>query len=363
MLEAMSDFRTGIRIKHWGFLLPLLLCALVPLGWWLAGAWHFLVPAVVYGLIPLLDMLLGEDRSNPAPEEETRLERALFHRFVLYAYVPLHFALLAGGALLIAGGGLRWWETTGLVLSVGTITGGLGITVAHELGHKLSRPDRLLSRLLLASVCYMHFHIEHNKGHHARVATPEDPATARFGESFYRFWPRTVAGSFLSAWRIEARRLARRGLPPWHWRNQVYGCVAAALAFALAALLLAGVAGLAYFLAQSLVAVSLLELVNYIEHYGLRRRRLAPGAYEKVDVRHSWNTSRRLTNFLLFNLQRHSHHHARQHLRYQLLRHYEASPQLPTGYPGMILLALVPPLWRRVMHPRLRGFRARSLAA
>jgi alkane 1-monooxygenase len=245
----------------------------------------------------------------------------------------------------------------GLLLSLGVITGGVGITVAHELGHKRSRLDQMLARVLLISVGYLHFLVEHNRGHHARVATRDDPASARFGETFYRFYPRTVVGSWRSAWDLEAERLHRLGLGFWHPRNQMLWAILGPLLLAAGCFLVAGSLGLILFVGQAIVAFSLLELVNYIEHYGLERRPRGDGFYEKVDIHHSWNASESLTNYLLFNLQRHSHHHAHSITPYQALRHFDESPQLPTGYAGMILLALIPPLWKWVMDPRTRHYR------
>ena len=227
----------------------------------------------------------------------------------------------------------------GLALGTGLVSGGVGIVIAHELGHRHDKVDRFFAYVLLAWVAYMHFFVEHNKGHHAKVATPEDPASARFGEGFWAYFPRSVIGQFRSALHIDRRRTLQ-------------GVGASALiAVALGAAF--GPIAIAFFLLQAFYAILQLELVNYVEHYGLERAEVAPGRFEKVTVRHSWNSSHRLSNLLLFNLQRHSHHHAHQGKRYQVLEHFEESPQLPAGYLAMLPLAMVPPLWRRIMDPRV----------
>ncbi len=246
-------------------------------------------------------------------------------------------------------------DKVALAISIGCV-GGIGINTAHELGHKKESHERWLSKIALAQSFYGHFYIEHNRGHHVRVATPEDPASSRVGESFYRFWPRTVFGSLKSAWRLEKRRYARRGKHPFRIGNDVLNAwlMSVALWGAMVAWLGAGV--LPYLLIQAVVGFSLLEVVNYLEHYGMLRQRVGvPGKerFEKVAPSHSWNSNNIATNVLLYHLQRHSDHHANPTRRYQTLRDFEESPVLPTGYAGMIVLALLPPLWRRVMDPRV----------
>jgi len=343
-----------------GFLLPYLLPPLLIVGVTMGGVWSFLPVLVVFGLVPLADLCLGRDQANPAPEIAEELSKSRFFNVILYAWLPVQFAVLAWAIWQLR---LPMEPLTliGMVLSMGVITGGVGITVAHELGHRHREFERMLARILLISVAYLHFYVEHNRGHHARVATPEDPASARFGEGFYRFYPRTVVGSWRSAWHFEGERLARKQLGFWHPRNQMLWAIAGPVLLAGLAFLIAGLPGLLFFAAQAFVAFSLLELVNYIEHYGLERKPREDGHYQRVDIHHSWNASERLTNFMLFNLQRHSHHHAHSLTPYQSLRHFDDSPQLPTGYAGMILLALIPPLWRRIMDPRAEHYRREVL--
>ncbi len=334
-----------------GFLLPLSLPALVVVGALAGGAGNLLVPLVIFVLVPVADALIGEDRRNPETPMNDR-----FFEIVIHAYVPIQLLLLIWAAISAARFSIP--ELIGLSLSVGIVSGGIGITVAHELGHRRGRGERALAIILLCCVSYVHFLIEHNKGHHARVATPDDPATARFGESFYRFLPRTLAGSLRSAAHIEATRLQREGRATWSLHNRMYLAAAGPLLVLGTMAWLGGMPAAILFVIQSIVAIVLLEAVNYIEHYGLERAPRGDGSYEKVDMTHSWNASFALTNHLLFNLQRHSHHHVHQSLHYQQLHDLRDSPQLPAGYASLVPLAMVPPLWDRVMGPRVRRYRS-----
>jgi alkane 1-monooxygenase len=342
------------RLPALGFALPLLLTATLPAGRAIGGTGAFLTVAVAFGLLPLLDHLVGayEGRSAPATSAYART----WFDGLLYAWVPLQFAVLAYGAAAFADAATPL-EALGIALSTGTLTGGIGIVVAHELGHRLRPLDRALSWALLASTAYAHFQIEHNQGHHARVATPEDPATARAGESLYAFVPRSVVGGFASAAALEAARLRRAGRSVASPHNRMLWAVGSAAAIAAPFGVAFGARGLAFWLLQAVFAVALLEAVNYVEHYGLLRTRTVDGRYERVRPEHSWNSSHRVSNWLLFNLQRHSHHHSQVTVRYEALEHRGDAPQLPTGYPGAILLALVPPLWRHVMDARLQQWR------
>jgi alkane 1-monooxygenase len=344
-------------IRRLGFLFPLALPLLVLAGYRLGGAWNFLTLGWAFVAMPALDVALGPDTAPVLPRDGREAGWARFFDAILYLWVPIQLAMIvwAAAAFVALPDAV---SRVGLAYSVGTITGGVGIVVAHELGHRLRPFERALGCILLASVGYAHFYIEHNKGHHSRVATPEDPATARAGESFWHFLPRTVVGQFASAWHIECARLAALGQGAASPANRMLWVIAAQLATAAALGLVFGAAAVAFFVVQAAVAVTLLEQVNYLEHYGLVRRRRPDGRYETVTPRHSWNSSQRLSNWFLFNLQRHSHHHAQVTRHYQELLHFADAPQLPTGYGSMVLLALVPPLWRRVMDPRLEAWRA-----
>lgn len=336
-----------MTLRAAGYLLPLALPLLALTGALGGGYWNLLVPLVVFGVLPLVDHLVGEDLWNPSLEEESVLAGAAGYRAILALYALAHFALLAfavAHAPTIFGG-----ERLMLAIAVGIVTGGIGITVAHELGHKRGAWEQTTAWWLLASAGYAHFRIEHNKGHHARVATPEDPATARLGESFWWFLPRTLWGGLASAWEFDRGGVLR-------------GLASTAALFGLG-WWAGGEAALGVLGVQAVVAFSLLEVVNYVEHYGLERARHPLAGWARVERYHSWNASHRLTNWILFNLQRHSHHHVDHARPYQTLRHLPESPQLPTGYAGMVLLALVPPLWRAVMDPRVLRIRTSTPAA
>ncbi|MEM9388200.1 MAG: alkane 1-monooxygenase [Pseudomonadota bacterium] len=312
----------------------------------------YLLPIYAYCLVPLLDAWFGEDRNNPPEALVPSLERDPFYRAVLIAYLPAQYACFAWGAHTFVNGDLAWPEALGLVLSLGLIGGG-GINVAHELGHKPSALSGWLAKIALMQTAYGHFYVEHNRGHHVRVATPEDPASARYGETYYGFWLRTVFGGFASAWCLEQKRLGRHHRGVWHWRNHVLQGLALTIALYTLTSLWLGPAVVPLLLAQALIGFSLLEGVNYIEHYGLLRQRDGDGRLERVQPRHSWNSNHVMSNLMLYHLQRHSDHHAHWSRSYQALRHQPEAPSLPAGYTAMLLVALVPPLWRRIMDQRL----------
>jgi alkane 1-monooxygenase len=345
-----------------GLVVPTL--AFVAYGGWAVtglGVFFWIGPIVILGVVPALDLVVGLDRSNPPEDMIEALEEDRYYRWITYAFLPIQYLGFVGAFWLIANGDpfghgdLSTPDRIGLALTIGCV-GGIGINTAHELGHKRESHERWLSKIALAQSFYGHFYIEHNRGHHVRVATPQDPASSRVGESFYQFWPRTVIGSLRSAWRLEKRRYARRRQHPLRIGNDVLNAwlMSAVLWGAMIAWLGIGIAP--YLLVQAVVGFSLLEVVNYMEHYGMLRRRVGVGErqrYERVDPTHSWNSNNVATNVLLYHLQRHSDHHANPTRRYQTLRDFEESPVLPTGYAGMILLALIPALWRRVMDPRV----------
>jgi alkane 1-monooxygenase len=299
--------------------------------------------AFVFVAIPLIDFFLGTDKSNPTAEEEKIWKQPKVWAPALYLYSLTHFALLAVGGWMALDA--SWPQALGIAFVVGLYTGGIGITVGHELCHKKEFLPRLTADLLLSSVWYQHFAVEHVRGHHLHVSTPEDPASARQGEHIYAFLIRSITCSFRHALKLDAAKV---------WIG-----VAMAMAFtALASFFGAKVLG--FFLFQAVVAFVLLEFVNYIEHYGLSRKPLGNGRYEKVTPIHSWNSAHKFSNLLLFNLQRHSDHHAMANLPYTVLKHHESAPQLPSGYPGMIMLSLVPPLWFKHMDPKVEAWKRQT---
>jgi alkane 1-monooxygenase len=343
--------------KRYFWLLGLVVPTLPFLAWGLVeltglGIFWFYGPVLVFGIFPLLDLIVGLDARNPPESVIKALEQDRYYRWCTYAYIPVQYAGLIFACWEWAYGDLSVIESIGLAVTVAMVSG-VAINTAHELGHKRASIERWLSKVALAQSGYGHFFIEHNRGHHVRVATPEDPASSRLGESFYRFLPRTVIGSLRSAWELEGVRLRRLESSMWTPRNDILSAWAMTVVLFGALVAVFGLVVLPYLLIQAVLGFSLLEVVNYLEHYGLLRQRREDGRYERTQPEHSWNSNNTASNVLLYHLQRHSDHHANPVRRYQALRHVEEAPQLPTGYAGMIVTAVIPPVWRRVMDHRV----------
>ncbi|MDH5528565.1 MAG: alkane 1-monooxygenase [Paracoccaceae bacterium] len=353
MSASLSRFSSAL--PFWGSLILLPLAAVEAI--W--GGWTLLLlPVCGWGLVSLLDRIAGLNKANLNPA--TPDADLFWYRLITLIWFPIQFGTIYG---------LIWytthvdhlasWEKFALFFGVGVISGSIGINYAHELMHRRGWAERWLGDLLLATVLYSHFRTEHLQVHHRYVATPRDAVTARYNEGFHRFFVRVLREGPKSAWRAERQLLARAGRGVFHrsnpfWRFGVMQLVAIALAFAIG-----GWIGLALFLWQAYIAVWQLELTNYIEHYGLTRLHLGDGKYENVQPRHSWNAEHKVSNWLLINLQRHSDHHYKPDRRFPLLQTYspDEAPQLPYGYPAMTALAMIPPLWRRAMNPRVRAWR------
>lgn len=316
------------------------------------GLWAWAVAIIFYGLIPVLDWLIGSDSSNPPESAVAQLEKDLYYRAIVFAYVPSQYLTTVLGVWIAVTGNLATWEWVGLIFSVGIING-VAINTAHELGHKKDGLERWLAKIALAPVAYGHFYVEHTRGHHKNVATPNDPASAKMGETFWQFLPRTMIGSVRSAWQIERERLARKKLSVWSLQNDNLQSWAMTVALFAALTVWLGWAALPFLLLQAFFGASLLEVVNYLEHYGLLRRKDAAGRFERCAPADSWNSNHVVTNLFLYQLQRHSDHHANPVRRFQALRHFEDSPQLPSGYASMLMLAYFSPLWFRIMDPLL----------
>ena len=331
-------------------LIPFIGMALVE---WTGHNWTVWVPLIaVYAIIPLLDFLFENDASNPPEQIVPQLEADPYYRVVLHVAVIMHVAVLIGGAIFVAAYDLDWFSLLGLSLLVGAISGS-SLNLGHELGHKQPRSDRLMARLALAVPFYGHFSPEHNAGHHVAVATPEDTASARYGESIYRFGCREIPGGLRRGWQLERKRLIRSGRSVWGPGNEILQSYALSVLIFGGLLFALGPKVLPFLVLQTAFAWWQLTSANYVEHYGLLRQKLDNGRYERCMPHHSWNANHLASNLLLFHLERHSDHHAYAKRRYQSLRHYEDVPQLPSGYFGMFLLAYVPPLWYRVMNPRV----------
>ena len=306
----------------------------------------------IHFIIPALDLTFGEDFSNPPESAVAQLDQDFFYRALVWAYVPFQIAGTVYGAWLATTQPLKWYAYIGLVLSVGSING-IGIATAHELGHKREILDRWLAKIALAPTMYGHFFVEHNRGHHKRVATPEDPASARMGEGFWEFLPRTIFGSLLSAWGLECERLQRQGKSVWSLQNANFQAWTLSFFLYGSLMIWLGWPALIFLALQGLYGASLLEVVNYVEHYGLLRQKDEGGHYVRCAPEHSWNSNHIVGNIVLYHLQRHSDHHAHPTRRYQALRHFDEAPQLPGGYASMITVAYCPPLWFFLMDHRV----------
>jgi len=342
------------------FAISFLFLPIAALGAVHGGVWMLLAPLYAFIAVPALDSVMALNESRLA--SETPEDDLIWHRLLTWAWVPVQAALIYGLIWIVAASGtLAPWEVATMAVVVGIASGGIGITYAHELMHQQNRFERMLAEMLMCSTLYGHFCIEHIHGHHINVATPDDPATARRGETVYRFVPRVVRDTVLGAWHIQRDQLAKRGLPLWSRRNAFWRYAGWSGGMLALAALIGGWQGVGIFVVQAVVAVILLELVDYIEHYGLLRRKRPNGRYEPTRPHHSWNSGHQASNWLLINLQRHSDHHYKPRRRFPTLQSYPESeaPQLPHGYPWMVLLALFPPLYFRVMEPRLEAWRAR----
>jgi len=344
------------------FVATTLVWAFGQLGWSaVAPVWWWIGPLLVYVILPILDRFFGPDGQNPPDEVMERLAADRYYRYCTYAYIPFQLLSLVFACYLWSAENLGWLgldgglglvSKIGLAISIG-VMGGVGINTAHELGHKKEQLERRLSRIALAQTFYGHFYIEHNRGHHVRVSTPEDPASARFGESFWSFLPRSVWGGLKSSWHLEKTRLERLGKGPWTLRNDVLSAWLLSVALFTVLAVVFGPIVLPFLIIQAVYGFSLLESVNYLEHYGLLRRRTESGRYERCTPEHSWNSDHIVTNIFLYHLQRHSDHHANPTRRYQTLRSMDGAPNLPSGYASMVGLTYFPPLWRKVMDHRV----------
>ena len=307
---------------------------------------------ISYGLMPLLDALIGEDENNPPEAAVPQLENDRYYRWLTWATVPLHFVALIGCAWWAGTHDLSWWALLILAYVAGTDSG-LGINTGHELGHKHNPIEQWLARLVLAVPAYGHFTVEHGRGHHRCVSTPEDHASSRMGESIYRFALRELPGGIRRAWHLERERLAHEGRSAFSWHNTMLQSYAVTALLQIGLIVAFGWLMIPFLAVHNAVAWWQLTSANYVEHYGLLRAKLPNGQYEAPQPHHSWNTNHLITNLALFHLQRHSDHHAYPSRRYQSLRHFERLPQLPSGYFGMFPLSYVPSLWFKVMDPRL----------
>ncbi|MFO7771139.1 MAG: alkane 1-monooxygenase [Roseovarius gahaiensis] len=342
------------------FWMSLLLVPVAVIGALYGGWTVILLPVVTWYFFSILDAFLGLNTENA--DLDTDEDQLSWYKAITLIWAPIQFALLFWMIWYVTGPGdahLSAPETIVLFFGMGVITGTVGINYSHELMHQKDRGERFLGDALLSMVLYSHFRSEHLRVHHLYVGTPRDPVTARYNEGFHRFFPRVLKGSLLSAFKAEKAMLARKGKPWTDAKNPFWRYWALQAFMLLLAVIIGGWAGLLLFLWQAGVAIWQLELVNYVEHYALTRKHLGDGKYEHVKPHHSWNAAHKASNWLLINLQRHSDHHYKPDRRFPLLQNYDAdeAPQLPYGYPIMTMAAMIPPIWRKVMNPRVKRWR------
>ncbi len=343
--------------KRYLWLLSILVPALMNAGPLLYLTWPrvgvlWLPVAFLYIAMPLADRLVGQDRSNPPESAVPELEADTYYRYITYAVVPVLWITYVFATWFVARHHLPWYAQVAVIMTTGS-AGGFCINVGHELGHKQTGVERWLAKIILAPTGYGHFTIEHNRGHHRDVATPEDPASARMGEGIWRFAVREYPGALKRAWKLERERLARLQRSAWSLHNEILQPLLMTIVFYTLLVAWLGIRVLPFMVLSAMWANFQLTSANYVEHYGLLRRKLDDGSYERCQPRHSWNSNHMFSNWAVFHLQRHSDHHTYPGRRYQSLRHFEDLPTLPNGYFGMFTLAYFPRLWFRVMDPRL----------
>lgn len=323
------------------------------LALWQPARFAWATVVLSFLIIPLMEQLLPQSTKNIAAEEEPARSKRIFFDILLYLNAPLLFVITGWYLFLLKNVAFDWPVLLGLSLSTGIVVGAIGINVAHELGHRSTKFEQFLAKCMLLPALYQHFFIEHNKGHHKHVATDKDPASARYGEMVYTFWWRSVSGSWRSAWQLERERLVQAGGKSWSIQNEMLRFTLIQLLWLSAWFIYGGFPTLFGAIVIACIGILLLETINYIEHYGLRRKLLPSGRPEPVSPAHSWNSDHELGRIFLYELTRHSDHHYKATRKYQILRHLEESPQLPLGYPASVLAALAPPLWFAMIHPRL----------
>ena len=343
-----------MQTRAFKYLTPILVYVLA-LQAFIGTGWLTWTPMLyAWVLMPTVELFIRPDNKNLSAAEEELAKKDRVYDYLLYLIVVLQFAALYMFLVSMKNTGLLWWEVAGRICSMGLLCGTFGINVAHELGHRINKYEQVFAKALLLTSLYMHFFIEHNKGHHKNVATPEDPSSARYNEPVFIFYFRTIVFSYLSAWKIANNEMKKKGLPILHWKNEMLQAQLIQLIFVTAIVLLFGWLTTLYFLIAASIGFLLLETVNYIEHYGLQRQLRADGNYERAMPQHSWNSNHILGRLMLFELSRHSDHHYLASRKYQVLQHHDDAPQLPTGYPGSMILAMIPPLWFYVMNKKIR---------
>lgn len=323
---------------------------------WSADIWSYSAVFFLFVILPFFELFSKGSTENLTELEEEMAKKDRAYDLLLYGLVPMQYIILGYFLFQISNETLPLYAKIGMTTALGMTCGILGINTAHELGHRSTWYEQLMSKMLLLTTLYMHFFIEHNRGHHKNVSTDEDPASSRYGETVYAFYIRTISGSWLSAWHLETERLKKSNQGFWTWHNEMLRFQVAQIAFVVAIFGVFGLPTTLWFLAAASIGCLLLETVNYIEHYGLRRKK-TDNRYQRTMPIHSWNSNHPLGRLVLLELSRHSDHHYIANRQFQILRHFDESPQMPTGYPGMMVLSLVPPLWFWVMHREIEKYK------
>jgi alkane 1-monooxygenase len=333
---------------------------ILPLATWIGIKYGGLLsygPIIIaFLIIPSLELILKPSIWNHNQEDESSRSNNILFDYLIYLNLPVYFLILVYFFTSLSSREFALYETIGIISSVGLLVGTIGINVAHELGHRDKKHEQLMALSLLMTSLYMHFYIEHNKGHHKNVATKEDPSSAKYNESLYAFWFRSLVYSWLGAWKIEAKELKKAGISVLSIDNKMIQYLFIQLTYLVVVFTIFGTKALIFAIIIALIGAILLETINYVEHYGLSRKKLDSGIYEPVREIHSWNSDHQIGRIFLYELTRHSDHHYKSTRKYQILRHFEQSPQLPYGYPGSMLLALVSPLWFKVMNKELQKY-------
>jgi alkane 1-monooxygenase len=344
-------------IKSFKYLTPFVLYVLTLTAFNGNGLLCWLPLLYTFFLIPFAELFIKADPSNLDEVEEALAKKNKAYDFILYAAVIMQYYSLWVFFNSLKQDGLNTIDIAGRVISMGLLCATFGINVAHELGHRVNKMEQTFAKMLLLTSLYMHFFIEHNKGHHKHVATPHDPSTAKYNQSLYAFWPQTLIGTYLSAWKIANEEVEKKGKRRWSLQNEMLLFQLIQLTFVLIILYFFSVKIAILFIVAALIGGLLLESVNYIEHYGLSRTQTTEQQFERVQPHHSWNSNHIIGRLMLFELSRHSDHHYLASRKYQILRSFDNAPQMPTGYPGMILLSLFPPLWFKIMHQQIKKYK------
>jgi len=321
------------------------------MGLWLQGFWVFFTPFFTFILVPFLETILPIAKQNLSQKELLSKDKNKFFNVILYLNIPIVYGLIGYFLWSLSFEQYSITELVGLTISLGIVVGANGINIAHELGHRKLHFERVFGKILLLPALYMHFFIEHNFGHHLHAATPQDPATAKYNQSIYSFWFSSIKGQYIKAWSIQKSLLGRAKLPFLSNKNDMLWYTLIQFGYLMSVYLFLGELAVGLALCIALSGVLLLETINYIQHYGLKRNKKASGRYERISEIHSWNSNHVLGRILLYELTRHSDHHYRAHKKFQLLEYHQSGPQMPFGYTTSMVLALAPPLWFLVMNP------------